>query len=88
MATPSNHEQVALLAYQIWQSGGCKPGTELQNWFEAEKRIKATAQPTPSTTKTPAPSPTPSAAPRTPKTQNSRRGGNGRIQTAALWAWG
>jgi hypothetical protein len=28
-------------AYQIWLDGGCKSGTELANWLEAEKQIEA-----------------------------------------------
>ena len=32
-------EEVAALAYDIWQKGGCKPGTDLENWLQAEKQL-------------------------------------------------
>jgi len=32
-------EEVATLAYEIWQKGGCKPGTDLENWLQAEKQL-------------------------------------------------
>jgi hypothetical protein len=32
-------EQIAALAYDIWQKGGCKPGTDLENWLDAEKQL-------------------------------------------------
>jgi hypothetical protein len=32
-------EEIAALAYDIWQKGGCKPGTDLENWLQAEKQL-------------------------------------------------
>lgn len=37
-------EKIAALAYEIWQQGGCKPGTDLENWLEAEKKLKASVR--------------------------------------------
>jgi DUF2934 family protein len=33
-------EEIAALAYEIWEKGGCKPGTDLRNWLEAEKQLR------------------------------------------------
>jgi hypothetical protein len=32
-------QQVAALAYDIWRKGGCKPGTDLENWLQAERQL-------------------------------------------------
>lgn len=32
-------EEIAALAYDIWQKGGCKPGSDLENWLQAEKQL-------------------------------------------------
>jgi Protein of unknown function (DUF2934) len=37
-------EKIAALAYEIWQQGGCKPGTDLENWLEAEKKLKVSSR--------------------------------------------
>ena len=34
-------EQVALLAYHIWEQEGRPPGREQEHWFQAESQIKA-----------------------------------------------
>ena len=34
-------EEIERRAYQIWLDRGCKSGTELANWLEAEKQIEA-----------------------------------------------
>jgi hypothetical protein len=61
-------EQVSVLAYQIWEKGGCQLGHDLEYWLLAEKQLSsllATSQKqTPET--------------RSTSTNNSRRGGNGR----------
>ena len=38
------HEEIAVLAYEIWQKGGCKPKTDLENWLKAEKQLCAAKQ--------------------------------------------
>ena len=35
------HEQIARRAHDIWVQRGCKPGTDKQNWLEAEAQLKA-----------------------------------------------
>ena len=42
------HEQIAKRAYEIWQQRGYPPGTEQENWLEAERQFAtgtATAAP-------------------------------------------
>jgi len=41
--TPSNPrpEQVALLAYHIWEQEGRPAGREQEHWLQAESQIKA-----------------------------------------------
>jgi hypothetical protein len=34
-------EQVAERAWALWIRGGCMPGQDRQNWFEAERQLKA-----------------------------------------------
>jgi uncharacterized protein YjbJ (UPF0337 family) len=34
------HEDIARLAYQIWQQRGCPIGTPEEDWFRAEEEIK------------------------------------------------
>lgn len=40
--TPVNptYEQIAELAYHIWQSRGCPWGQSLDNWLEAEHQLR------------------------------------------------
>jgi hypothetical protein len=35
------HEQIAKRAHEIWIQRGCKPGTDQQNWLEAEAQLRA-----------------------------------------------
>ena len=35
------HEQIARRAHEIWVQQGCGHGQEQQNWFEAERQLKA-----------------------------------------------
>jgi hypothetical protein len=35
------HEQVALVAYQLWKKGGCQPGHDRDYWLQAEKQLVA-----------------------------------------------
>jgi hypothetical protein len=36
-----SYEQIAVRAYQIWQENGEPGGTEMENWLEAERQLKA-----------------------------------------------
>ena len=33
-------EQVAILAYELWESNGRPEGTDLQDWFRAERHLR------------------------------------------------
>jgi hypothetical protein len=33
------HQAIALLAYAIWQDRGCPPGTDVEDWLEAEQQL-------------------------------------------------
>jgi hypothetical protein len=35
------HEQVAALAYALWQERGCPEGSPEEDWFRAEKELRA-----------------------------------------------
>jgi Protein of unknown function (DUF2934) len=37
---PASPAQIALRAYQIWIQGGQQAGTDLANWFEAERQLR------------------------------------------------
>ena len=39
--------QIAILAYQLWERRGRTSGSELEDWFNAEREIKGRAQHTP-----------------------------------------
>jgi Protein of unknown function (DUF2934) len=32
-------EAIARLAYAIWQDRGCPPGTDVEDWLEAERQL-------------------------------------------------
>ena len=34
-----SHEEIAALAYELWEKGGRQPGSELENWLKAEKQL-------------------------------------------------
>ena len=34
------HDEIALCAYEIWKQKGCPPGSAVENWLEAERRLK------------------------------------------------
>jgi hypothetical protein len=38
--TPTQQD-IALRAWEIWKSRGCRPGTDLENWLEAEKQLRS-----------------------------------------------
>jgi hypothetical protein len=33
------HEDIARLAYAIWQDRGCPHGSDVEDWFEAEQQL-------------------------------------------------
>jgi len=35
------HRSIGELAYRLWQARGCPDGTAEQDWFEAEKQLRA-----------------------------------------------
>ncbi len=41
---PITHEEIAARAWQIWQNNGCRDGQEVENWLEAEAKLKADRQ--------------------------------------------
>ena len=38
-AATTTHEDVARLAYELWQRRGCPEGTDLENWLRAEQSL-------------------------------------------------
>lgn len=38
------HEEIAALAYSLWQARGCPEGTPEEDWFNAERTLKAKSQ--------------------------------------------
>jgi Protein of unknown function (DUF2934) len=44
--TPSGptHDEIAVLAYSLWQARGCPEGTPEEDWFVAERSLKEKAQ--------------------------------------------
>jgi len=39
------HEQIAVLAYLLWEARGCPEGTPAEDWFNAERTLKAKTEP-------------------------------------------
>ena len=37
------HVEIAALAYSLWQARGCPEGTPEEDWFNAERTLKATS---------------------------------------------
>lgn len=35
------HDQIARRAHELWVKRGCKHGQDQENWFEAERQLKA-----------------------------------------------
>ena len=35
------HDQIARRAHEIWIKQGCKHGRDQENWFEAERQLRA-----------------------------------------------
>jgi hypothetical protein len=42
---PPTKEQIAALAYAIWQDRGCPEGADIDCWFEAERELKGECAP-------------------------------------------
>jgi hypothetical protein len=40
-AAGPGREQIAALAYQLWEARGCPEGTPEEDWFNAEKELAA-----------------------------------------------
>jgi hypothetical protein len=40
-ASSPGSEQIAALAYQLWEARGCPEGTPDEDWFNAEKALTA-----------------------------------------------
>ncbi len=38
--TKPSHEQIAVLAYQLWEANGKRVGTDQDDWFQAEKLLR------------------------------------------------
>lgn len=38
-AASATHEQIAVLAYEIWQQRGCPEGCPEEDWFRAEQEL-------------------------------------------------
>ncbi len=34
-------EMIAARAYEIWQEGGCQQGRDAENWYQAERELRA-----------------------------------------------
>jgi hypothetical protein len=34
-------EMIAARAYEIWQANGCQPGHDSENWYQAERELRA-----------------------------------------------
>jgi hypothetical protein len=43
--TQSKHQDIANLAYALWQRRGCCEGSPEQDWLEAEQRVRGIEQP-------------------------------------------
>jgi Protein of unknown function (DUF2934) len=37
----SKHEEIAVLAFELWSKAGRRPGRDLEYWLEAEKQFQA-----------------------------------------------
>jgi hypothetical protein len=38
------HEEIAALAYSVWQARGCPEGTPEEDWFNAERTLKSKSE--------------------------------------------
>jgi Protein of unknown function (DUF2934) len=72
--------EIAKLAYEIWRQGGCKPGTDMENWLQAEKQLKTDLPRSLPQTDSPEPNRTATAELDITKTNHLRRATNVRLQ--------
>jgi hypothetical protein len=40
---PFGHDDIALLAYELWQARGCPQGSAQEDWFNAAEQLRARA---------------------------------------------
>lgn len=67
-------QEIALRAYQLWESEGCKPGQDTKYWLQAEKELCDARQAAPAATATTTTTPPPAAPNAAPQPKaNSRR---------------
>jgi hypothetical protein len=38
------HDQIAALAYALWEARGCPAGSSEEDWFQAEEKLKNTVR--------------------------------------------
>jgi len=43
-ADKTNHEEIAQLAYELWNKAGREQGRDLQHWLDAEKQCQSHSQ--------------------------------------------
>jgi hypothetical protein len=43
--TQTKHQDIANLAYALWQHRGCPEGSAQQDWYEAEQKVRGIEQP-------------------------------------------
>jgi hypothetical protein len=41
---PENHQEIAILAYQLWRERGCPMGSPEEDWFRAERTLQSRQQ--------------------------------------------
>ena len=39
--TSTSTEEIAALAYQLWQERGCPEGSAEEDWYEAQRKLQA-----------------------------------------------
>ena len=42
---PPTQEQIAALAYSLWQERGCPDGSSEEDWFRAKQGLTASSEP-------------------------------------------
>lgn len=72
-------EQIAALAYKLWEKGGRLPARDQEYWFEAEKQLKASVGTSPVIASDPGAKPP--VQTRSPESNHLRRAGNGRLRS-------
>jgi len=75
------HEEIAALAYQLWEKSGREAGRDQEYWFEAENQLNAASQPAPLQTTTSEHSRNHFTRTRSTGINHLHRGGNGRLRS-------